>query len=154
MSPKPFAIAVLTLLGPVLEAQPVTDWQALPNVLPAGTRIRVDLPRKRVIEGTFAGVSATGISLIQRSGGVTIDRPDAVRIYRLQPGTRRLSPLIGAVIGAGAGTGAGMAVFLGNHRDRNPKAAAWFGIFGTGIGALIGHATRHRTDLIEVYSKY
>jgi hypothetical protein len=90
------------------------SWENL-STLQAGQKIQVVEMNSKKDSGTFLNVSATTISLQEKSGEQTVQRHD-VRSVKLMENKQRLHhTLIGAAVGAGAGAGIGAAV------DRPPK---------------------------------
>ncbi len=86
------------------------SWTNL-SVIQPGQKIQVVQINSKKISGTFLNVSDPGITLQEKAGEKTIERPD-VRIVRLMKNKHRLrNTLLGAGIGAGAGAGIGAASY-------------------------------------------
>jgi hypothetical protein len=106
-------IIALCVLGmPCLssaQASP-SSWANL-STLQSGQKIQVVQINSNKVSGIFLNVSDSGITLQEKAGQKTIDRPN-VRIVRLLKNKHRLrNTLIGAGIGAGAGAGIGAASY-------------------------------------------
>jgi hypothetical protein len=106
-------ILALCVLGmPCLSSAQVANssWANL-STLHAGQKIEVVQMNSKKVSGTFLDVSDSGITLEEKAGEKTIERPD-VRSVRLMKNKHRLrNALIGAGIGAGAGAGIGAASY-------------------------------------------
>jgi hypothetical protein len=88
----------------------VSSWASI-NTLQSGQKIQVVQMNSKKVSGTFLNVSDAGITLQEKAGEKTIERPD-VRIVRLMKNKHRLrNTFIGAGIGAGAGAGIGAASY-------------------------------------------
>ena len=88
----------------------VLSWANL-NTLQSGQKIQVVQMNSKKVSGTFLNVSDSGVTVQEKAGEKTIERPD-VRIVRLMKNKHRLrNTLIGAGIGAGAGAGIGAASY-------------------------------------------
>jgi hypothetical protein len=87
-----------------------SSWANL-STLHAGQKIEVVQMNSKKVSGTFLDVSDTGITLEEKAGEKTIERPD-VRSVRLMKNKHRLrNTFIGAGIGAGVGAGIGAASY-------------------------------------------
>jgi hypothetical protein len=107
------AILSFCVLGmPCLSSSqvPYSSWANL-STLHAQQKIEVVQMNSKRVSGTFLDVSETGITLEEKAGEKTIERPD-VRSVRLMKNKHRLrNTFIGAGIGAGVGAGIGAASY-------------------------------------------
>jgi|HubBroStandDraft_3_1064219.scaffolds.fasta_scaffold273118_1 hypothetical protein len=106
-------ILALCVLGmPCLSsAQAANSSWANLSTLHAGQKIEVVQTNSKKVSGTFLDVSDSAITLQEKAGEKTIERPE-VRSVRLIKNKHRLrNALIGAGIGAGAGAGIGAASY-------------------------------------------
>lgn len=126
------------------------SWTNLNALLP-GQKIQVVEMSNKKNAGTFVSVTDAAITMQQKSGEQTIQRPD-VRIVRLMKNKHRLrNTFIGAGIGAGVGAGIGAATYRPCVAPPNAFLGCLFsltrgqqaGIFGvvgfvggTAVGAL------------------
>jgi hypothetical protein len=92
-------------------AQAAASSWANVSTLRSGQKIQVVQINSKKISGTFLNVSEAGITLQEKTGEKTIERPD-VRSVRLMKNKHRLrNTLLGAGIGAGVGAGIGTATY-------------------------------------------
>lgn len=121
-------------------------WANL-NTLRSGQKIQVVQTNSTKVSGTFLNVSDSGITLQEKAGEKTIERPD-VRIVRLMKNKHRLrNTLIGAGVGAGVGGGIGAVSY---HQKCGPGSTPAGGTtiicgqpffpkdFDAAFGAVIG----------------
>ena len=115
-----------------------SEWTSVQN-LRVGERIGIIKSDQKRVEGTFAGATASAIS-VHTDQDVAVAKDDVVRVYR-RP---HLSRAVRALIGGGIGLAAGAVVnATAGERFRNEggdiTAGALLG--GAAIGAGIGAAT-------------
>lgn len=146
------ALAFLVWTDSTLSAQTSTDWTSLKGILTPGTRVRVDLAQRRHFEGNVIAVTDTALSLARKAGTTTVDKADVVRVYRLVGRSSHRNTWLGAGVGAAVGVAALALSQGGDLSDLESGAFPVIGAIGAGVGALIGHSTRAKFELIEVYS--
>ena len=125
-------ILALCVLGmPCLSsAQAAASSWANLSTLQSGQKIQVVQINSNKVSGTFLNVSDSGITLQEKAGEKTIERPD-VRSVRLMKNKHRLrNTLLGAGIGAGAGAGIGAASYPPNMRTgEHGRRRLWTDLF-------------------------
>lgn len=127
-------------------------WSAIQQTVTPGARITVDVDGGRSIEGGFAGVSESTLTITRGSGNVDVDRKQIARVYRHVPRSKKKGTLVGLAVGAVIGTaiGVGLVASSGDFKD---EVAPVVGGIGAGLGALIGRATTRGTERVQVYSR-
>jgi hypothetical protein len=142
------------LLSPLsLAAQTApTDWSRL-NGLTGGTKLSVKLKDGKKIDGTFAGVSDTALSLTVKKARKEIGRDDIASVHEVSGKSATTATLIG--MGVGAGAGAALGVVADNTDDDflevHNGVTAGLAVLGAGVGALagflVGRASKKRVLL-------
>jgi small nuclear ribonucleoprotein (snRNP)-like protein len=128
------------LLSPVtLVAQSGTnDWSRL-SAVASGTRLSVKLKDGKKVEGTFASVSDTSLSLTVKNAAKEIRREEVASVHEIAKKSAGKATLIG--LGVGAGVGAGLAIAAENSDsgfETKDSVSAGFVALTAGIGALAG----------------
>ena len=135
-------MAVFVLILPYLSsAQAAASSWANLSALRAGQKIEVVQMNSKKVSGTFLDVSDTGITLEEKAGEKTIERPDVRRVRLMKNKHRLRNALIGAGIGAGAGAGTGAASY---HQKCGPDSSGGVicgqPFFSKGFDAAFGAA--------------
>src|SRR5688572_17291579 len=144
------------LLSPLaLAAQTApTDWSRL-NSLTGGTKLSVKLKDGKKVDGTFAAVSDTTLSLTVKNARKEVRREDVASVHEVGGNSVKKATLIGLGVGAGAGAALAIAGDASND-DRSfekldNSIAAGVAVLAAGVGALtgffIGKATKKRVLL-------
>jgi hypothetical protein len=136
-------LVFLLLLPAFAMAQSAKDsWDNLKQ-LHAGQKVEVVDMKMKLVKGNFQSYSEEGISLQIKSGPLTIERRNVLRVSLREHSKRARNALIGAAIGAGAGAVVGLvAANRGVHETGEKYFVMGFSlpILG-GAGAGIGAAT-------------
>jgi len=130
------------LLSPVtLVAQTGTnDWSRL-SAVASGTKLSVKLKDGKKIEGKFANVSDSSLSLTVKNAAKEIRREDVATVHQVSKKGAGKATLIG--LGVGAGVGGALAI-AGETDDRSfgevpNSVSAGFVALTAGVGALAGY---------------
>ena len=143
------------LLSPLaLAAQTApTDWSRL-NSVTGGTKLSVKLKDGKKVDGTFAAVSDTTLSLTVKKARKELRREDVASVHEVGGTSVAKSTLIGLGVGAGAGAALGIAGNTGNEGgfgDLPDSVGVGVAVLTAGVGALtgflIGKATKKRVLL-------
>jgi hypothetical protein len=138
------------LLSPLsLAAQTApTDWSRL-NALTSEAKLSVKLKDGKKVEGHFAAVSDTALSLTVKNARKEVRREDVATIHEVSGKSAATAALIG--MGVGAGTGAVLGVAADSDDDPfelHNGITAGLAVVGAGVGALagflVGKATKKR----------
>ena len=155
---KTTTIVVLSLsflLSPLaLAAQTApTDWSRL-NSLTGGTKLSVKLKDGKKVDGTFAAVSDTTLSLTVKNARKEVRREDGASIHEVGGNSVKKATLIGLGVGAGAGAALGIAGNASNDGgfgELPDSVGVGVAVLAAGVGALtgffIGKATKKRVLL-------
>ena len=142
------------LLSPLaLAAQTApTDWSRL-NSLNSGTKLSVKLKDGKKIDGNFATVSDTALSLTVKNARQEIRREDVASVSEISGKSAVPATLIGMGIGAGAGAGLGVAADANDNPLEVPNSVTGgLAVLGAGIGALTGFLVgRSRKKRVLLY---
>jgi hypothetical protein len=128
------------LLSPLaLAAQTApTDWSRL-NALTSEAKLSVKLKDGKKVEGNFAAVSDTALSLTVKNVRKEIRREDVASVYEVLGRSAATATLIGMGVGAGVGTGLGIAADAGDDPfELHNGITAGLAVVGAGVGALAG----------------
>lgn len=143
------------LLSPLaLAAQTApTDWSRL-NSLTGGTKLSVKLKDGKKVDGTFAAVSDTTLSLTVKNARKEVRREDVASVHEVGGNSVKKATLIGLGVGAGAGAALGIAGNASNDGgfgELPDSVGAGVAVLAAGVGALtgflIGKATKKRVLL-------
>ena len=143
------------LLSPLaLAAQTApTDWSRL-NSLTGGTKLSVKLKDGKKVDGTFAAVSDTTLSLTVKNARKEVRREDVASIHEVGGNSVKKATLIGLGVGAGAGAALGIAGNASNDGgfgELPDSVGVGVAVLAAGVGALtgffIGKATKKRVLL-------
>jgi small nuclear ribonucleoprotein (snRNP)-like protein len=143
------------LLSPLaLAAQTApTDWSRL-NSLTGGTKLSVKLKDGKKVDGTFAAVSDTTLSLTVKNARKEVRREDVASVHEVGGTSVKKATLIGLGVGAGAGAALGIAGNASNDGgfgELPDSVGVGVAVLVAGAGALtgffIGKATKKRVLL-------
>ncbi len=131
------------LLSPLaLAAQTApTDWSRL-NGLNSGTKLSVKLKDGKKVDGNFASVSATTLSLTVKNARKEVRREDVASVSEVVKKSATKATLIGMGIGAGAGAALGIAGDVNENDtffETRDSVVAGVVVLAAGIGALTGY---------------
>jgi hypothetical protein len=133
-------VLVLFLLSPVTAmAQTGTnDWSRL-SAVASGSKLSVKLKDGKKVEGKFANVSDTSLSLTVKNAAKELRREDIATIHQVSKKGAGKATLIG--LGVGAAVGGGVAI-AGETNDNSLEVkdgvTAGFVALTAGVGALAG----------------
>ena len=144
--PKQIAVVVVLVLSFLLS--PVTllaqtgsnDWSRL-SAVASGTKLSVKLKDGKKIEGKFANVSDSSLSLTVKNAAKEIRREDVATVHQVSKKGAGKATLIG--LGVGAALGSGLAIAAETDDDDGfpvkNSVSAGFVALTAGVGALAGY---------------
>lgn len=123
------------------------SWQEVEG-LAAGAMVKVGLAGGKVVTGSFAGLSADSLRVVEQGSERSVARGEVMRVEVKDGAKRARNALVGAAVGLGIGVLLDAAVGgrLRNETGQGAGArAATYGIpmaAGVGLGSLISNSYR------------
>lgn len=133
-------------------AQPLREWNRL-KAIPPADKLQVKFKSGESLTGRFLAASDTTLTLSRKNKPVDFDKDSILQVHRIVGRNSARSLLIGTGVGAatGAGIGAIIAAKVGGESGEEALPIFFFGLLGTGIGALIGGIAGKRQVKVMVY---
>jgi hypothetical protein len=123
------------------------SWKEVEG-LTKGASIKVGLAGDKVLTGSFSGVSADSLQLVDKSGERSIPRSEVIRVEVKGAANRARNGLIGAAIGLGLGVLVDATLGAWSRNETGEGAAMRAATYaipmaaGGGLGALFANSYR------------
>jgi len=147
------ASLLFTSLPAMAQTSSTSDWSSLQR-LARDSKVAVKLKTGQKVEGRFASVSDSSLTLVANSGSVDLKREDIASIYEIKRKSATKSTMIGLGLGAGAGAALGAAAAASDNGDFDKLDQAVLGgviVIGALAGTVTGYFLGRRSKKVLVY---
>ena len=147
------ASLLFTSLPAMAQTSSTSDWSSLQR-LARDSKGAGKLKTGQKVEGRFASVSDSSLTLVANSGSVDLKREDIASVYEIKRKSATKSTMIGLGLGAGAGAALGAAAAASDNGDFDKLDQAVLGgviVIGALAGTVTGYFLGRRSKKVLVY---